>query len=519
MVATTETNLREIPALRRLEWFDRRRLFFASLVIGALIYGQYQFYKLPASGDRANWDYFAQVISRGGVPYRDVVNIKGPMSAYIGAAAIVALRPLGVRDVLAVRIAYMALGILIIGFTFLLACDYFNSLRAGILAALILLSFVQFIIANCGGIQPKTPMILFGLVALWAIIKDRPMLAGLFGMFSALCWQPGLLFVGAAGLAFSRYLTSWRDLKVVRLLVGALLPLAAQILYLWAQGGLRDFYLWTIHFNLTVYAPQEMRSASNFAGLLVRLVTRVYRYQLVYFLLAVPAFIAVLVAEIRRAIRGGMSYLKDAAPRHAILISPIVYFAFCAIDMQGVGDMFPFLPFISAFAALALVYLLDWAVDLLRSKKTAPYLHLIRSAGFAALLFLASAAGEARAFMFQVRSPTLQEQEAEVAEMTSHMQPGDKIFAHGLSEVLVLSGLTNASKYFFLDRGKDTYLDTVEPGGFNGWFERLKAERPKIVALSRLKPVEHSKDFVDWVHEDYVLHTGRVLEYYLRKDQ
>ena len=46
-----------------------------------------------------------------------------------------------------------------------------------------------------------------------------------FGMLSALAWQPGLLFVGAASLAFSRYLTSWRDKKTLKMLVNVLLKM------------------------------------------------------------------------------------------------------------------------------------------------------------------------------------------------------------------------------------------------------------------------------------------------------
>jgi len=94
-----------------------------------------------------------------------------------------------------------------------------------------MLTFEAFARFNGGGIQPKTVMVLFGLVTLWAIGKDRPLTAGVFGMLSALAWQPGLLFVGAAGLAFSRYLTSWRDKKALKMLVGAVIPLSILLAY------------------------------------------------------------------------------------------------------------------------------------------------------------------------------------------------------------------------------------------------------------------------------------------------
>jgi hypothetical protein len=102
--------------------------------------------------------------------------------------------------------------------------------------------------------------------------------------------------------------------------------------------------------------------------------------------------------------------------------------------------------------------------------------------------------------------------------MLSHFQPGDSIYVHGAAEVLALSGLDNASKYFLLDRGKDRYLDVVEEGGFYGWLGRMKEGRPKIVVLTRMKKVRHRKDFYGWVEEGYEPRKNPVFSYYLRKD-
>jgi hypothetical protein len=136
----------------------------------------------------------AQVIARGGVPYRDAINIKSPLSAYIGAAAIVIACPLGLRDTYAVSLVSVLMAILTVGVLFLVVFDYFQSLRAAFLSALIFMSFNAFATTNSSGIQPKTPMILFGLVGMWATKRVLPHVAGVSGMLSALSWQPGLLF-------------------------------------------------------------------------------------------------------------------------------------------------------------------------------------------------------------------------------------------------------------------------------------------------------------------------------------
>src|ERR1044072_1536001 len=328
------------------QWLTRRSLFWAVLVVALLVDAQTRFWNMGSAGDRANWDYIAQVISRGDVPYRDVVNIKSPLSAYIGAAAIVVTRPFGIRDVYAIRFMYILLAALTVAFTFLVALDYFASYRLALLAASMMLAFGTLLRINGGGTQPKTPMILFGMVTLWAIIKDRPFTAGVFGMLSALSGQPGLLFVGVAGLAFTRYLTSWRDMKAVRLIAGAAIPLAVCLSYFRGVGALDDFYLWNIDFNATVYGPREARTFPRFYHRIGKMLSRTYRNERFYFYIAAPGLLFSLWQEARRAKLRGLRSLLDAAPRHAIVIAPIVYFLFCAIDSQGGADLIPLLPFI-----------------------------------------------------------------------------------------------------------------------------------------------------------------------------
>ena len=133
------------------EWLTRRSLFWVVLVVALLVYAQTRFWNMASAGDRANWDYIAQVIARGDVPYRDVVNIKSPLSAYIGAAAIVVTRPFGIRDIYAIRFMYILLAALTVAFTFLVALDYFTSYRLALLAASMMLAFGALLRLNGGG--------------------------------------------------------------------------------------------------------------------------------------------------------------------------------------------------------------------------------------------------------------------------------------------------------------------------------------------------------------------------------
>lgn len=264
------------------EYLTPTRLFWITFAGALIVFCQLQFWKLPSAKDRANWDYFAQVISRGGVPYREVVNIKTPLSAYIGAAAIVATRPFGLSPVMATRFASVGLAALTVAFTFLVA-----NLIAGLI----------------GRLSPRINV---------------------------------------------------RQVEVV---------------------------------------------------------------------MSVVLLIAVFVVSVRSV------------------------------------------------------------------------------------------------FSFSVGRKDLVTQWADAAEIVSLLQPGDEIWVHGQTEMLVVSGLTNSHKYTSLDHGKDNYLDQVEPGGFQEWFEKLKSDRPRVVVFTRSKIVDRRAEFLDWLNRDYDRRNGKLFSYYVRKDQ
>jgi hypothetical protein len=516
-VSSIEATTRDSTTLL-LKSLTGRRLFFATLALASLIYFQFDIWKQPILGDRANWEYFAQVIARGGTPYRDVANIKTPLSAYIGAAAIVITHPFGVRDHYAVRAVFLLMAVLTAGFVFLTGLEYFENRATAILAALLFISFDIFPISSSAGIQPKVPMMLFGIIALWTVKKDRPYAAGVFSMLSALSWQPGLLFFGAAGLAFSRYFTNWRDKKVLKLIIGAAIPLALLLAHLWALGGLRDFYLWTIDYNINVYAPTEMKPVGTFFEYLHKMAHFYYSNETAYFYLAILGLLMAIGSEIWGGIKSGIRHLLERAPYHAVIIAPLVYLAFCSVNVQAGGDTVPFLPYVSLFAALAIVVLLDAVLNYVSRGRFAQYRQSIALAGMLLVSTTMFAKDAAGAYYYRCHSPTLQDQESDINDIVSLLGPDDRVFTQGLSEILVLSHLPNFGRHIFLDRGKDDYMIHVEEGGFEGWFARLKAARPKVVGLDRIRKVVHREDFTQWVKEEYEKRDGRAFNYYVRKD-
>jgi len=243
-----------------------------------------------------------------------------------------------------------------------------------------------------------------------------------------------------------------------------------------------------------------------------------FRPEWPYFVVSIAGLAIVGWRESRIIKRDGLKSIVENAPRHAVIIAPLIYFAFCLINIQGGVDMIPLLPFVAMFAAVGIVWAIDLCVEVLSRAKLRVSRPTLNASIFAAVVGLIMIFSVADVLWVRVESPTLKEQDAEVAQITSLLAPGDQIYVHGLAEILVLSRLSNADKHFFLDRGKDNYLDRVEPGGFAGWLDRLKAKRPRVVALERMKFVERKEDFYDWMSADYEEHKGRLFTYYLRRD-
>src|SRR5215831_18494107 len=79
------------------------QLAIVAFLLGVAITLAYRPFSQPVKGDVGIYDYIAQSILRGQVPYRDVIDPKAPVSMYISAIAMAAGRSVGVRDVVAVR--------------------------------------------------------------------------------------------------------------------------------------------------------------------------------------------------------------------------------------------------------------------------------------------------------------------------------------------------------------------------------------------------------------------------------
>jgi hypothetical protein len=476
----------------------------AAFVAGAAVMLAYSPLRQMEGGDSAVYDYMAQCIVRGQVPYRDVIDSKGPGSLYISALVMLIGKGAGLQDILAVRLFSVLLVGVLCAITYFVAEVYLRSRMAGIIAFSIPLVSEQFAEMMIAGTRPKLPMILLGMTTLLLVARDKPFWAGMCSMLSCLCWQPGLAFTGVAVLMFSRYLTRWRDLRALKVLAGAAVPFVVVIAYFYLAGALGDLWTWTVHYNYTVYMPEAKVPPNVALAQVWRLASLAMGANIVWVKLSILGLIIYGIERLWRRFKERNIVAGPDVFRDAILIPPLVHLGFCVINWQGQESLIPFFPFIGIFAGYFVVTVARTIVAIPLLKRNPIVVRVIEWAPVIPLaLILVSVVNHAKGYQLEA-GRTLQDQEAAFEAVSDVMGPDDKIYVHGTVELLVLLHRANMNPYIFLPYGKDEYIGSRLPGGFQAILDEMERQAPKVIALSRLRTVTHQDDLLAWAAAHYV---------------
>jgi hypothetical protein len=485
-----------------VSWASVRNLALLAFLMGAAVTIMHRPFSTQEAGDPAIYDYIAQSILRGQVPYRDVVDIKGPGAPYLSALAMLTGKLVGLRDVIAVRVLNLLMVGLLSWLTFLAAQVYLSSSAAGLIAFMVPLMRSQFVEFMIEGTQPKLPMIIFGLLSLLMIARDKPFWSGVSSMLACLCWQPGLMFTGVAFLMFSRYLTSWRDRRAFKVLLGAAIPLAGVLSYFYARGALGDLWAWTITYNYTVFGPDAERGTGVAFDHLWIVIRRTFERDTILVLLALIGLLMFCIERVRAKIKHGLARESPDLFRDAVLLPPLVYFVFSLINFQGGPDTIPFFPFIGIFAGWAVVQFGRLIAASKAVQRAMPKLRvdLLPVAIAAAAIFVFVLV---RAVTYRADDRTLQDQYTAIKPLSELLGPQDQIYVHGSLEVLVLMNKPNLNPYIFLDWGADDFAAARKSTSFAAIIDEMEAQAPKLVSISRLRKVNHRADLERWVDQHY----------------
>lgn len=459
----------------------------------AVVFEQYGFYGFLGRDDSI-YIYSGQQMLRGIPPYVSMFDHKGPLAPMLAGAGVFAARLFSWDDVFGVRLLFFSLGSLAAGALFLLGRDLFKSRLIGLLSAALLVNFWAFGIYVPSGPQPKTPMLLFQVLAIWLTARRKWFWGGFFGCLAALTWQPMAIFPFLTLLLAifqSQQNSGWLT-RLLAPLAGIALPLASVLSYFLFNNALADLFEGAILFNIS----HLERPAGSFLKNLRGICNSIFAG---FSTMAVPLVLGLLAFGLiyywRWRKNDGRLFSDD--PFAGALCSFPFLIALSLIDFQRYFDFYPLLP----YASLGSAWLVSGSIDAIARKET---LGLIwRNA--AASMMLIGLLG--LAFMnYHYTAPAgigdLNRQRAWAEQLAQEYGQDIRIASIGVPQSLVFLHKTNPNRYVFISNGIDNLIDARTPGGFEGWLKEMERSDPDVILYGTSKG-EWIPRLEEWLVEHY----------------
>ena len=411
--------------------------------------------------------YAGQQVADGVPPYLGVLNRAGPLAHAIPGLGAALARLVGVDDLLGMRVLFLLIAVLCVCSVYLLARDVLHSRVSGVVAASMFLCLPGFIHHASYGPRDKTAMLLFLVLALWAMSRRRWFTAGVLLGLAALVLQIAL-FVGGPALAVAVLLGpgTWRGrlASLARVAVGALLILAVAAAYFVAVGAFDEFVQAYALINARYTAANPV--TDSWGGDWDKMV-KGYKAPLalvVSGVLAVPVF-AALALRTREGRKD-----PDTATWAGLAAGTIGGILWTMRDFDSWPDAYPLLP----LAAVGTAALLRALTARLR-----PRAALAVAAAFV-LVTGAAAVIDARD-----ADTRLDRQRASVRAMLRTLPEDATIISLEASQPLVLSGRTNPFRHQMFPSSLGAYIDDTWPGGLDGFEQDLLDEEAELIAIRR----------------------------------
>jgi hypothetical protein len=494
---------------------DRRFICAGLFLFSFILMLFYKPFNQIVEGDQAIYDYITQSILRGQLPYRDIADIKWPASVYINAIAVWLGDFVGIKDIFAIRLMQMVEVGLLSVFTFLVAEKYLQNRAIGLIAALFPLLNKSFAHWTVMGGQPKLPLMVFGMLSLLLIAKDKPFWAGFVSMLACLCWQPGLLFTGTAGLICSNYLRNWRDLRAVKVVGGAAIPLLMVFGFFYIQGAFADFWAWSMEYNYGVFGPDANRGLERAFFHMWKVMRRIFDREVIFVVLAAAGLLTYIGERAHSRWKSKESSFTDGWFKDALIFPPLVYFLFCMVNMQAGPDLIPFFPFIGLFAGWFLFRVGTLIGKIKPLQRPRLNWEIVVTGLVVLLLFGASVR---RATKYRIAGLTLQDQYRDLQPVADVLGAEDKMYVHGTMELLVLLKRRNLNPYVLLDWGADQFVAHKRGVEFKDIVAEMEAQTPKIISITRLRTLTNKEDLENWAkahYDEFVSTDGKPI--YIRR--
>ena len=417
--------------------------------------------------DLGIYSYAGQQVAEGVPPYLGVMNRAGPLAHAIPAIGVMVSRLLGLDDLYTMRIFFMLIAVTCVCAVYLLGRDAFRSRMVGVITASTFLTFSGFIHYASNGPREKTPMTLFIVLALWAVVHRRWFTAGVFVSLATLCLQIAFFASFAAVVAGVVLLAGGARLRsLLRVAIGGAVPITVLVVWFALAGSLRasvDAFV-VINYRYTTPDPLLPMLDEKWEALQVA-----YDFSVWLLLGGVAVLLLHAVWQLFRWVARRRAPVEETATvMVAFAVGAAAGLAWNIKEYDAWPDLFPLLPF--AALGIGLVF------ALLRPLLTTPV-----AVGTVVVLAVV-------ATVLSVEESVTTRDHRLVAQRESVERVLDAVPDATITSVegpqpLVLGKLRNPTRHQMFRSGLQDYLDDEWPGGLEGFRRDIVERGTTLVTL------------------------------------
>lgn len=485
------------------------------------------------SPDLSMMMYTGQEIVRGHPPYKYAMIVKTPLTPLLAASALLVARPLGVDDVNAIRLWFLALAATAVALMYLFARDAFHSRAVGWFSALTLLSFSFLGARAASGPEPKLVVLVLGIATCWAIQRRAAWWAGICAALAFLAWQIAGIYLIVALAAFwlgAEPKARWKQSG--RVLAGFFLALVPFVLYLAVTGAWYDAWAQTILGNFNFLRGE---SAGAGGGIVTRVTGNIEKFATASWrclasergllLVGLVGAVGLTIEAVRPLRRATLQ--KASWGVLAMIAGALGFGLFAAIDFQNCPDLLPFLSVLALGCGWLILRVIEFLARVISRAFPQVTSWIVPSLlGIASVALLAYGTSDSLFTNSVGRLRSAQENIA--ARVEQELSEGDTVQQFGDAVVLVLTQRTNATPVLHLGPKQHQGIFFMYENGLDGYLAALEAQKPRVITLSRRKDEAWAQKLYAWIQANYHLvesfdetegGTVNVIDVYVRNDE
>ncbi len=448
------------------------------------------------SYDPGIFAYISQLVADGFAPHKYAYNEQASLAFLVGGAVMRLGDVGGIPHLISFRLASMLLMASAVVLTYLVGKFFTRSRAIALLAGLIMLGYHGYNMRAATTLEPKSLMLVLGLLTLYFLHKKNWLAAGALAGAAGLAWQIAwgyLIVVLLLAIVQGGTTLSQRVRAVIFALVPALGVIALYALYFVWHNALADML------QQTFLVPELLHSVSKSLDRRLFTFARTfyigYNTHSIFGLLGLAGlfiWLAVFLQPLkpRALIRRVVHFFLQNRHTAGVLLATFGFALYSFIDFQGYPDWIPLLPFISIFAAWLLWKIV---VRLLKFIHAPPAWARVAFATIAVLVLLASSYYALTNIKGEHTRRTWQEQQLAADDLNARFGADAPIWIVGKADLLFFMRRVNLNKYIYLFGRVDGAVDAFEPGGFPHMLKTTLAQRPALIVLARVPNQKFAK--------------------------